>query len=212
MWVSVCGSEQVGVGAGVGERENKHVMLDVIEKEPVAFDVAVAKSCEVSGKGVVSVFRWKGFAASEHGYNFVELFDVLAAPEHLLEALSELPQFRDFVFHASRNSFSLVGSVQRGAFGSFASFRDSSRSSTSFWCLLFLARLKGIPPTSRILARKQLKAVDMFMPMSSRMSSTSALSSASVRNVMLVVIDCTPVVRKTARIVSYCADEIKAAA
>jgi hypothetical protein len=44
------------------------------------------------------------------------------------------------------------------------------------------------------------------MPMSSKMSSTSALSSASVRNVMVVVIDCTPVVNTFATIVAYCID------
>jgi hypothetical protein len=61
-------------------------------------------------------------------------------------------------------------------------------------------------------AKKQLKAVDMFIPMSSRMSSTSALSSASVRNVMLVVIVCTPIVRKDAYIISDCAERYKEAA
>ena len=203
----VCVLEQVGVCAGVGERENEYVVLNIVEKEPIVFDMAVAKSCEISGKGVVPVLRRKGLSISKHGYDFVELFDVLAASKHLLEALPELPQLYDFIFHDSRNSFSLAGSVQVGAFGSFASFRDSSRSSTNCWCLLFRARVKGIPPTSRILARKQLKAVDMFMPMSSRMSSTSALSSASVRNVMLVVIVCTPVVREDASIISYYAGE-----
>jgi hypothetical protein len=44
----------------------------------------------------------------------------------------------------------------------------------------------------------------MFMPMSSKMSSTSALSSASVRNVMVVVIDCTPIVNTFARRIIRC--------
>ena len=30
------------------------------------------------------------------------------------------------------------------------------------WCLLFRVSVNGIPPTSRILAIKQLKAVDML--------------------------------------------------
>ena len=41
---------------------------------------------------------------------------------------------------------------------------------------------------------------------SSKMSSTSALSSASVRNVMVVVIDCTPIVESNTDIVAQCTD------
>ena len=111
--------------------------------------------------------------------------------------------FENSEFYASRNSLSLAGLSQNCAPGELTSSFASLYASNMRWCLLLRVSVKGIPPTSRILAKKQLKAVDMFMPMSSRMSSTSALSSASVRNVMLVVIAYTPDVRMNDNVVSY---------
>ena len=123
-----------------------------------------------------------------------------------VQVFPEACQFYDFKLHARRNSLSFAGSVQRGAVGSFAILRDSSRSSTSRSCLLFLVSANGIPPTSRIFAIKQLKAVDIFMPMSSSISSTSSFRAASVRNVMLVVIICTPIVSQSVMIIPYCSN------
>ena len=199
-------SKQIGVCPGIGERKDEFAVCGVeVEKHPVVFDVAVAKSFKVAGKRMISILWRQSHAHGEHTDNSGNLFDVLAPLEHFLEALLVAGGLSDSVFHASMNSSILSGSVQVGALGSLATSFASLYASISFWCLLFLERVKGMPPTSRILAKKQLKAVDMFMPMSSRMSSTSALSSASVRNVMLVVIVCTPVVRKDASIVSDCA-------
>lgn len=205
--------EQIGVCPGIGECEDEFAVCGVeVEKHPVVFDVAVAKPFKVAGKRMILVLWRQSHAHGEHTDNSGNLFDVLATLEHFLEALLVAGGLSDSVFHASMNSSILSGSVQVGALGSLATSFASLYASISFWCLLFLERVKGMPPTSRILAKKQLKAVDMFMPMSSRMSSTSALSSASVRNVMLVVIVCTPVVRKDVGIISDCAERYKEAA
>ena len=199
-------SKQIGVCPGIGERKDEFAVCGVeVEQHPIVFNVAVAKPFKVAGKRMISILWRQSYAHGEHTDNSGNLFDVLATLEHFLEALLVAGGLSDSVFHASMNSSILSGSVQVGALGSLATSFASLYASISFWCLLFLERVKGMPPTSRILAKKQLKAVDMFMPMSSRMSSTSALSSASVRNVMLVVIVCTPVVRKDASIVSDCA-------
>ena len=198
--------EQIGVRASVGEREDEYVVLNVIEKEPIVLDMAVTESGKIAGERVVFVFSRKGLASRKHRNNGLKLADVLSSTKHFLQVFPEARQFYDFKLHARRNSLSFAGSVQRGAVGSFAILRDSSRSSTSRSCLLFLASAKGIPPTSRILAIKQLKAVDIFIPMSSSISSTSSFRAASVRNVMLVVIVCTPIVSQSAIIIPYCSN------
>ena len=208
-----CASEQIGVRSSVGEREDEFAVCGVeVEKNPVVLDMAVAKSFKVAGERMILMLVVERLAVGQFEDDIIDLIDVLAATKHLLQVLAKSLRPKYSVFHASRNSVSFAGSSQNCALGEFTSAFASLYASTSRWCLLFRASVKGIPPTSRILAKKQLKAVDMFMPMSSSMSSTSALSSASVRNVMLVVIDCTPVVRRTACIISYCADEVKEAA
>ena len=198
------GLEQISVGACIGERENEFAVGRIeIEKYPIIFDMAVTESLKVARKRMVSVLWRQGFAHGKFENDIIDLVDVFAAPDHLLQAFAKAFRLEYSVLHASRNSLSLAGSSQYCAFGSLISSFAALYASTSRWCLLFRASVKGIPPTSRILAKKQLKAVDIFMPMSSRISSTSALSSASVRNVMLVVIDCTPIVSRNAYIVPY---------
>ena len=70
--------------AGVGEREDEYVVFNIIEKDPIVFDMAVSKPREVSRKGVVFVSGRQRFASRKHGNDRVELFDVLAATKHLL--------------------------------------------------------------------------------------------------------------------------------
>ena len=205
--------EQIGVCPGIGECEDEFAVCGVeVEKHPVVFDVAVAKSFKVAGKRMVLVLWRQNLSLRKLKDNGIEFVFIFAAPKHFLQVLPKPLRLEDPVFHASRNSLSLAGSSQNRASGEFTSSLASLYASKIRWCLLLRVRAKGMPPTSRILAKKQLKAVDMFMPMSSRMSSTSALSSASVRNVMLVVIVCTPVVRKDVGIISDCAERYKEAA
>ena len=203
----VSDSEQVGMGAGVGKRQNKFTVGRIkIEKYPVVFDVAITQSLKITRERMVFVLRRQCFSHGEGADNSGNLSDVLPAFEHLFEALFITGGLANRVLHESINSMILSGSVHESALGSAATCFASLYASTNRWCLLLRVRAKGIPPTSRTLTRKQLNAVDMFMPMSSKMSSTSALSSASVRNVMVVVIDCTPVVNTFASIVAYCTD------
>ena len=195
------------MGAGVGKRQNKFTVGCVeVKKNPIIFNMAVAKTFKVAGERVVFVLRRQCFSHGECADNSGNLRDILPALEHLFETLFIAGGLANRVLHESINSMILSGSVHEGALGSAATCFASLYASTNRWCLLLRVRAKGIPPTSRTLARKQLNAVDIFIPMSSKMSSTSALSSASVRNVMVVVIDCTPVVNTFASIVAYCTD------
>ena len=114
-------SKQIGVCPSIGEREDEFAGGGVeIEQHPVVFDVAVAKSVKVAGERVVLVLRREGFAHGEHADNGGNLLDVFASLEHLLEALSVAGGFADSIFHDSRNSSILSGSVQVGALGSLA--------------------------------------------------------------------------------------------
>ena len=155
---------------------------------------------------MVFVLRRQCFAHGEGADNRGNLLDVLPSLEHLFETLFITGSLADCVFHASMNSMILSGSVHVGALGSLATAFASLYASINRWCLLLRVSAKGMPPTSRTFARKQLKAVDIFIPMSSKISSTSAFSSGSVRNVMVVVIVCTPIVNTSANIVAYCTD------
>ena len=203
----VSGSEQVGMGAGVGKRQNKFTVGRIkIEKYPVVFDVAITQSLKITRERMVFVLRRQCFSHGEGADNSGNLSDVLPALEHLFETLFIAGGLTNRVLHASINSMILSGSVHVGALESAATCFASLYASINRWCLLLRVRAKGIPPTSRTLARKQLNAVDMFMPISSRISSTSDFNSESVRNVMVVVIDCAPVVNTFASIVAYCTD------
>ena len=203
----VSGSEQVGMGAGVGKRQNKFTVGCVeVKKYPIVFNMAVAKTFKVAGECMILVLRRQSLALCKLKHYGIEFVFILAAPKHFLQVFAKSLRLENSVFHESRNSLSLAGSSQNCASGESTSCFASLYAFNIRWCLLLRVRAKGIPPTSRTLARKQLNAVDMFMPMSSKMSSTSALSSASVRNVMVVVIVCTPVVNTFASIVAYCTD------
>ena len=200
-------SEQIGMGSGVGERENKFAVGGVkIEEYPVVFDVAVSQSLKIAGERMVFVLRRQGVSHGEGADNCGNLIYVLPTFEYLFEALLITGGLADRVFHASINSMILSGSVHVGALGSAATSFASLYASTNRRCLLLRVSAKGIPPTSRTFERKQLNAVDIFMPMSSKISSTSAFNSASVRNVMVVVIGCTPIVNTCASIVADCTD------
>jgi len=109
------------VGAGVGEREDEFASGGIeIKKHPVVFDVAVAKAVKVAGERMVLVLRRESFAHGEHADNGGNLLYVLASLEHLLEAFPVAGGFADSIFHDSRNSSILSGSVQVGALGSLA--------------------------------------------------------------------------------------------
>ncbi len=123
--------EQIGVRASVGEREDEYVVLNVIEKEPIVLYMAVTESGKIAGERMVFVFGRKRFASCEHQNNGLKFADVLPSTKHFLQAFIEALQLYDFKLHARRNSLSFARSVQRGAVGSFAILRDSSRSSTS---------------------------------------------------------------------------------
>ena len=195
------------MGASVGESKNKFALGGVkIEKDPVIFNVAVSQTLKIAGERMVFVLRRQCFSHSEGLDNCGNLVYILPSLEHLFEALFITGGLADCVFHASINSIILSGSVHVGALGSAATSLASLYASTNRLCLLLRVSGKGIPPTSRTLERKQLNAVDIFMPMSSKISSTSAFSSASVRNVMVVVIICTPIVNININIVANCTD------
>ena len=63
-----CGRlEQIGVRSGVGKREDEFAVCGVeVEKYPVVFDVAVAKSFKVPGKRMILVLGWQHLALCKH--------------------------------------------------------------------------------------------------------------------------------------------------
>lgn len=176
------------MGAGVGEDENEEVVLVVIEKDPIGLDVAVAKSCEVAAERVVVTTGRKGTAFGEGADDGFELGGVFPAPEHPRKAFLEAGGGSDGVFHGRRNSESLSGSMQVGASGSLATALASRNAAARRSCVEGRASVKGISPVARHFLKKQVMAVVMFMPMSSKNSSASALSDSSTRMVIEVVI------------------------
>ena len=114
------GLEQIGVRAGVGEREDEYVVLNVIEKKPIVLDMAVAESFKVAGKRMILILGRQSFSHCEGADNGRNLFDVLSPLKHLFEAFPVAGGRADSVLHASMNSSILSGSVHVGALGSLA--------------------------------------------------------------------------------------------
>ena len=84
-------AKQIGMRAGIGKRKDKISIRRVeVEKHPVVLDMAVAKSVKVAGERMVSIFGLKRFAVGKFEDDVVDLVDVLAAPDHLLQAFAKL--------------------------------------------------------------------------------------------------------------------------
>ena len=84
------GLEQISVGACIGERENEFAVGRIeIEKYPIIFDTAVTESLKVARKRMVSVLWRQGFAHGKFENDIIDLVDVFAAPDHLLQAFSK---------------------------------------------------------------------------------------------------------------------------
>ena len=72
-------SEQVGVGAGAGEGQDEHVVLDLVDQQPVGGDVAFAVVCPVADKRMVVVLGRQCLAVGEFADDVIELRDVKSA-------------------------------------------------------------------------------------------------------------------------------------
>ena len=181
---------QVGVGSGVGKRQDENIILVVVEQYPVVFNMAIAQTNHVADERMILILGRKRFAASQHIDDSRQFCALFLALHDLLQTLFEARclSYRIFEAHEKRNSSSLSGSVQDGALGSFATALASSYAAMIRALLLILPSLNGISPQARHFLKKQVTAVVMFMPISSKNSSASAFSSLSRRIVKEVVI------------------------
>ena len=103
---------EIRMCAGIGKSQNEDVVLNLVDKHPIIFDVAIAKSDKIAGKRMVAIFLGKWGVIRKHlDYSF-KLVYVLPAPKHFSQAFFESCGFINFVFHESRNSLSLAGSSQ----------------------------------------------------------------------------------------------------
>ena len=123
-------SEQVGVGASAGEGQDKDVVLNRVEQQPVTFDVAITESGQVSSECMVMILRRQGLPGCKDADHCFKLGHIGAPLEHLLQFLSEFLGANDVVFHDSRNSLNFAGSLQRGVVGSCAMRLASSKASS----------------------------------------------------------------------------------
>ena len=83
-------SEQVGVSAGAGEGQDKDVILNRVEQQPIIFDMAITKSCQISSKGMVAVLRRERFARRKNIDHGFKLGHIGTSLELLLQFLTEL--------------------------------------------------------------------------------------------------------------------------
>ena len=150
--------------------------------------MAIAKSDKITGKRMVSILRWQRFAHRKFIDNLKKLSMGFAALLHLFDAFLEASGRLDYVFHENRNSSSFSGSSQYGAFGLFAISLASLMAESKRSRFVSRESVKGILPVARHFLKKQVMAVVMFMPMSSKKSSASALRASSIRIVSEVVI------------------------
>ena len=116
-----------------------------------------------------------------------ELCARFAALLHQFDAFLEAGSRLDGVFHEKRNSSSFSGSSQYGAFGSLAISSASLMAESNGSRLLWREILKGISPVARHFLKKQVMAVVIFLPISSKKSSASAFRFSSIRIVMVVL-------------------------
>ena len=174
--------------AGIGKSQNEDIVLNFVDKHPIIFDVAIAKSDKIAGKRMVAVLCRQRFAHCKLIDNIKKLRTGFAALLHQFNALFEANGRFDCVFHENRNSSSFAGSSQYGAFGSLAISSASLMAESNRSRFVSRESLKGISPVARHFLKKQVMAVVIFMPMSSKKSSASALRESSIRIVSEVVI------------------------
>ena len=174
--------------AGIGKSQNEDVVLNLVDKHPIIFDVAIAKSNKVSNESMIAILRRECFSIGKHADYGGYLLDVLAPLKHLFETFFVAGCYSDCVFHESMNSSSLSGSVHVGAFGSLAISLASRIADNRRSRLLWREILNGISPVARHFLKKQVMAVVIFMPISSKNSSASPLRVSSIRIVSEVVI------------------------
>ena len=179
---------EIRMCAGIGKSQNEDVVLNHVDKHPVILDVAITKTDKVSNESMVAIFLWKRGVVRKHLDHSFKLVNILPALEHFSQAFSESCSFINSVFHDSRNSLSLAGSSQYSAFGSLAISLASRTADNRRSRLLWREILNGISPVARHFLKKQVMAVVIFMPMSSKNSSASALRVPSMRIVNEVVI------------------------
>ena len=206
---------EIGMCASADECENKCTVFDGVQKNPVVLNVAIAKADHVADKCMIFELWRKLFAVRQlldhaQQFGFVE-----AAFQQLLEVFAKPRRFDDAVFHENKNSSSFSGSEQDGALGSLANRRASSKAasvSSRGESFFLTPSLKGISPVARHFFRKQVTAVVMFMPISSKNSSASALRSLSTRMERVAVMSFLHICHTTSRIVSRRAGHVNAAA
>ena len=203
---------EVGMRAGVDEREDQNIVFDLIQKHPVIFYVAVSEADKIADKRMVFILGRQCLAFGQHLDNSHDLLDVFAALEHLFKTLLVARRQSNSVLHDSMNSSSLLRSVQVGALGLLATSSASFNAARRRACLLIFPSLKGISPAARHFLRKQVMPVVMFMPISSKNSSASVLRSASRRIDRVVVIIFTCKCLTMSHIVAQSSDGIKMAA
>lgn len=179
---------EIRMCAGIGKSQNEYIVLNLVDKHPIIFDVAITKSDKIAGKRMVAVLCRQRFAHSKLIDNIKKLRTGFAALLHQFDALFEASGRFDCVFHENRNSSSFAGSSQYGAFGSLATSLASRIAANRRSRLLWREILKGISPVARHFLKKQVMAVVIFMPISSKKSSASALRESSIRIVSEVVI------------------------
>ena len=193
---------EIRMCAGIGKSQNEDVVLNHVDKHPVILDVAITKTDKVSNESMVVKSRRKRFSIGKHADYGGYLLDVLSPLKHLLETFFVAGCYSDCVFHESMNSSSLSGSVHVGAFGSLATSSASLNAASNRSRFVSRESVKGILPVARHFLKKQVMAVVIFMPISSKNSSASDLRASSMRIVSEVVIAKSLSFVKTERIVS----------
>lgn len=53
------------MGTGAGQGQDEHVIFNRIDQNPIAFDVAIAKTFQVSGECMIPVLRRQLFATDK---------------------------------------------------------------------------------------------------------------------------------------------------
>ena len=124
--VLVCGSKQVGVGAGAGQFENENVLVYLVDEKPVGCDMAFAVVRPVAGERMVVVGRRKLFSIAQLIDNRLKLLNRKMALQHQLVVALECRCVADGILHFAKSSHILSRFVYVGQFGSCAMRSPSS--------------------------------------------------------------------------------------
>ena len=57
---------EIRMCAGIGKSQNEDIVLKLVDKHPIIFDVAIAKSDKVSNESMVAKLRRKRFSIGKH--------------------------------------------------------------------------------------------------------------------------------------------------